>query len=257
MQIYQPPLDQLLTLGEPRAPHDYRLLGIGPEQIPELIRMMTDAELNEAMCDTQEVWAPLHAWRALGQLQASEAVGPFLDLMARNQNDDWIREDCGNFVAAIGPPALPVLERFLTTKERPALARWCVAEAMANLALKFPDLRQQVVATLIKELEQAESNPAEVNAAIAYSLMQLGATEAEQAIRSAYALDRVDEFVVGRQEDFLYDMGLGPVPGPIHRLQRYAPILGGGDTRTPKQKAHAKNRRQLAKASRKRNRKRR
>jgi hypothetical protein len=128
---------------------------------------------------------------------------------------------------------------------------------MADLALKFPDLRQHVVATLIKELEQAESNPAEVNAAIIHSLMQLNATEAERAIRSAYALDCVDEFVVGRQGDVLYDMGLGPVAGPVHRLQGYAPILGVGDSRTPKQKDHAKNRRKMAKASRKRNRKRR
>ena len=50
---YQPPVERLLTYGEsdwisPDEWPDYRELGIGPEQLPELIRMATDEELNRA-----------------------------------------------------------------------------------------------------------------------------------------------------------------------------------------------------------------
>jgi len=78
---YQPPVDKLLTYGEsnlmtPDKWPDYQELGIGPEHIPDLIQMATDEELNEADVESREVWAPTHAWRALGQLRAVEAVEP-------------------------------------------------------------------------------------------------------------------------------------------------------------------------------------
>ena len=80
---YQQPVDKLLTCGmngwiTPDKWPDYRKLGIGPEHIPDLIRMATDEELNEANEQNTEVWAPMHAWRALGQLRAVEAIEPLL-----------------------------------------------------------------------------------------------------------------------------------------------------------------------------------
>src|SRR6266487_7140549 len=90
---YQPPVERLLTYGEseritPDEWPDYRELGMGPEQIPALIRMATDEELNLAAAESTEVWAPLHAWRALGQLRAVEAVEPLLELFERLEEDD-------------------------------------------------------------------------------------------------------------------------------------------------------------------------
>lgn len=68
-------MDQLLTLGTPGETWDpgadYPALGITHEQVPELIRMATDTALNDMESGSVEVWAPLHAWRALGQLRRS------------------------------------------------------------------------------------------------------------------------------------------------------------------------------------------
>lgn len=70
---YPPPVDKLLTFGDcrklPERPN-YLELGLGPEHIPALIRMATSEELNHADSESSEVWAPVHAWRALGQLRA-------------------------------------------------------------------------------------------------------------------------------------------------------------------------------------------
>jgi hypothetical protein len=65
---YPEPVSQLLTLGEcQRGPQwlDYLALGIGLEHVPDLIRMVQDEELNQAYSESLEVWAPVHAWRAL------------------------------------------------------------------------------------------------------------------------------------------------------------------------------------------------
>ena len=73
-RTYAPPVDQLLTFGEewskPDDWPDYLALGLGSEHIPDLIRMATNEELEEADDGSAEVWAPIHARRALGQLQA-------------------------------------------------------------------------------------------------------------------------------------------------------------------------------------------
>lgn len=82
---YQPSVERLLTYGEskwitPDEWPDYREVGIGPEQLPELIQMATDEALNGASAERNEVWTPQRAWCALGQLCAIEAVEPLLEL---------------------------------------------------------------------------------------------------------------------------------------------------------------------------------
>ena len=78
---YSPPVDKLLTYGDahehggdPQDWPEYLELGIGPEHIPDLIRMATDEELRWAELDTLEVWAPIHAWRTARQTTVAELV---------------------------------------------------------------------------------------------------------------------------------------------------------------------------------------
>src|SRR5947209_6188084 len=129
---YPPPLDQLLTLGEPRQPGwpDYRARGIGPQHVPDLIRMATDPGLNGADGDSPLVWAPAHAWRALGQLRAAEAVEPLLRLLEEQEDDDCLREELPEVFGLIGPPALPALSSFLADRSHGLYPRWCVADAL-------------------------------------------------------------------------------------------------------------------------------
>src|SRR5438045_717083 len=83
---YPLPVDKLLTYGRPEPKDaqnwpDYLELGLGPEHIPDLVRMTADEELWEAGEDASENWAPVHAWRALGELSAVNAVEPLLPLL--------------------------------------------------------------------------------------------------------------------------------------------------------------------------------
>ena len=92
---YQPPVNQLLGLGRPKGyafALNYASLGITPEHIPELIHMMTDDELHSASGESTRVWAPVHAWRALAELKAEQAIEPLLGLLQRvdDRNDDWV-----------------------------------------------------------------------------------------------------------------------------------------------------------------------
>src|SRR4051794_30957356 len=165
---YPPPLDQLLTLGEP-APGgwpDYLARGIGPQHAPDLIRMATDPGLNDADGESPLVWAPLHAWRALGQLRATEAVGPLLRLLVQREDDEWAREEMPEVFGLIGPPALPALASFLADRSHGIYPRWCVADAIKDMAQEHPEVWDDCVGVLVRRLEQAEEEDPEVNAAL-------------------------------------------------------------------------------------------
>src|SRR5262249_22490558 len=116
---YSPPVDQLLSYGEVEHSSredwpDYQQLGLGPEQIPDLIRMATDQELRWADSESQEVWAPLHAWRTLGQLRAESAIEPLLrEHETLIEDDDWALEELPEVFGLIGPAALPPLAAYL------------------------------------------------------------------------------------------------------------------------------------------------
>ncbi|HWH68393.1 MAG TPA: hypothetical protein VNT26_03370, partial [Candidatus Sulfotelmatobacter sp.] len=105
---YHPPADQLLALGKPEGTQDYLALGIGADQVPELVRMVTDEALNNGPGDSLLVWAPVHAWRALAQLRAEAAIQPLLGLLRRidERQDDWVGEDVPQALGKIGPAAI-------------------------------------------------------------------------------------------------------------------------------------------------------
>ena len=114
---YPQPVDKLLTLGDARNMigwPDYLALGLGQEHIPDLVRMALDEELW-AGPETIEVWATIHAWRALGQLRAESAVEPLLSLLHRIDDDqnDWVGEEIPQVMGMIGPAAIPALAAYL------------------------------------------------------------------------------------------------------------------------------------------------
>src|SRR5258708_635517 len=148
---YQPAVERLLTYGEsdlirPDKWPDYRGLGIGPEQIPDLIQMATDEELNVAATESAEVWAPLHAWRALGQLRAVEAVEPLLELFDRLEDDDWVHQELPAVFGLIGPAALAALAAYLADLSHTDSSRISAITSIENIGKKWPDGRAETLA---------------------------------------------------------------------------------------------------------------
>src|SRR3954447_20881997 len=113
---YSSPVSQLLTFGDIRELREwpnYLDLDLGPEHVPELIEMATDEELNWADSESLEVWAPIHAWRTLGQLRAEAAVEPLLSLFEDLEDSDWVLEELPEVLGMIGSAALPALTTYI------------------------------------------------------------------------------------------------------------------------------------------------
>lgn len=210
---YTPPVDQLLTYGENRGQSpeewpDYLGLGIGPEHVPDLIRMATDEALDWASKDSLEVWAPIHARRTLGQLRAEAAIEPLFSLFKGFDDIDWVTEEVPEVIGMIGPAALPVLKAALTDM---ATDEWVCISAIScveKIGIRWPEARSACVTLLMEFLEQFEINDPEVNGFAVASLVELKATEAATLIERAFAARCVDRMIIGGWEDVQVKLGL-------------------------------------------------
>ncbi|CAN5899444.1 hypothetical protein BH23GEM7_BH23GEM7_17960 [soil metagenome] len=264
---YAPPVDQLLTLGDPdqEERRDYLELGVGEEHIPDLIRMATDRELIEADYETAEYYAPMHAWYALGQLRAEAAIEPLIARFHESDEDDWVAEELPEVFAMIGPAAIPALSRYLQDRSQPRWPRMTAATSLKNIARDHPETRGEVVAALVEQLDRHAEEEGEFNAFLLGELLEMKATEAAPAIERAFAAGSVDESISGDWEDAQVELGLleervTPRPRYNHFTSLRPPPAPEPPVRShqaAKKKARTKAKKKMAKQSRKQNRKRR
>jgi hypothetical protein len=213
MTSYPPPIDKLLTLGDARTMRkwpDYRMYGLGPEHIPDLIRMVTDEDLNTAQSDSLQVWAPLHAWRALGQLRAESAVEPLTSLFhfVDDRHDDWVREEVPEVLGMIGPAAVSVVAAYLSDATHGMWARVAAATSLEEIAKRHPESRDECVAILTGQLSQFEKNTKTLNTFLIGPLIHLHAVECAPLIERVFAARHVDIAVYGDWEDVQIKLGL-------------------------------------------------
>ncbi len=210
---YPPPIDKLLTLGDPRDETewpDYLALGIREEHVPDLIRMALDKELQWADSESKEVWANLHAWRALGQLRATAAIEPLLQLLPRidEDQDDWVDEELPEVYGMIGPAALPSLGKFLANESYGLYAHTAASNGIKEIAERFPESHAECVAAIVHQFEQFAANDPTLNGFLLADLLDLGAVEAAPVIERAFAAKRVDESIAGDWEDVQIEFGM-------------------------------------------------
>ena len=213
---YPAPVDKLLTYGKPKLSEaedwpNYLELGFTPEHIPDLIRLATDKELNEGDPESLEVWSPVHAWRALGQLRAVNALEPLLHLLVERVRDDWAIDELPQVYGLIGAVAIPTIEAYLADKSHQE-ATGLIAESLEIMTKLHPEDKPEAVAALIRLLENFEENDDELNGALISSLVDLKVLEALPLIERAFASNRVDEFMTGDWDNVQVELGLKEAP---------------------------------------------
>ena len=258
-----PVLDRILRLDAPQAGPwlDY-LERFAPEDVAELARIVTDPDLLWADMNTAESWAPVHAWRALGQLRAVTAVEALVSLLPHGEHDDWILGELPEVFNLIGPDAVPALAAFVSDPGQYPFARSAAGDALSALGSTYPDHREACVQPLVTALGRFEGNDASLNGLLISSLMDLGALEAAPVMEAAFAAGRVDLFCVGDWEDVRVELGLLPerlTPRPRFEWPVQDPDLvpelrPARSGRIRADRAKAKAQRKAARKARRRNR---
>jgi hypothetical protein len=212
-QDYDGPVGRLLTVGEtnlfkrgewPNYPREYEL---GREHIPALIRMACDVALHDGDSEGPEIWAPVHAWRALAQLRATEAVEPLLEFTKLDMDDDAVSQEFAMVFGMIGPSAIAPIAAFLRDRSLPWMAASLATGGLAEVVKNHPECRDECVGMLTGLLDRATDRDPTANGFVVCSLLDLKAVEAIDAIREAFRLDAVDISIAGDLEDVEIDLG--------------------------------------------------
>jgi hypothetical protein len=184
---------------------NYQKRGIGPEHVPELIRIATDpAQLQDDWYGELSV-AARHAVRALAQLRAMEAVGPLLAFVGVCNDSDWdpMAEELSEALSRFGPAVLPELEVYLANPAHGRDPRVVVADAITNLAMEYPEQRDTCVALLSRQLERSayQEHDRRLNGMLIDCLLDLEAVEAAPLMEKLFAAGQVDEEIISGWEE--------------------------------------------------------
>lgn len=213
-QPYPPEVDALRRLGDRRsADLEQRrgALGLGQQHLLDLLRMARDRDLYTADGDSDEVWAPLHAFEVLAKLDVAAVVPELIPLF--DLEDDWLATALPELLAKVGAPALEPIRAYLADRSRWAFGHGHASDVLEKIAQEHPELREQVVAMLSDVLRNAERNHEITNTGAMDALVELEAVEALPLIRRAFELGLVDEMMRGPWGDVAAELGAEPEQG--------------------------------------------
>lgn len=233
---YAAPLQPLLSLGEDRAydasewPDYPAQFGLDRGHVADLIRMACDSALNGADSTSTEVWAPMHAWRALGQMRAGEAVLPLLAFVEEADDDETADVELPVVFGMIGQPAFAPLVAFLEDRSHTEFAASTALFGIKEIAERHPACRAECIGALTRMLEPGAGRDPMLAGFAVSALIDLKAVETIDAIRDAFRRDAVDISVSGDVEDA--EIALGVRKARSTPAPRYA-ALPIGSTRRP------------------------
>ncbi len=191
------------------------------------VRIVTDADDDEGKFEAS--WAaPIHAWRALGQIGAVEAVAPMLAQTDSLDEvmDDWSMSDWPHVFGMIGPAAVgPLLDHAADASHR-EFARTVAIDGLERIIERNPESRDAVVESVTKQLAQHEIAPI-VNATRAGLLVKLHAVETAEVIERAFAADVIDESMYGHWAEMREQLGVAGLGlAPLERRAHWWPVYG-------------------------------
>ncbi len=212
----------LASLGEPpdnKPWRDYSRYGLTAADAPTLVELVADSRFLES--DGDDMWVPLHSWRALRHLMPAglhELIGIF-DVLAE---DDWAQDEIPTVVAAAGRVAMEPLVAYVLDMDNDEFAIPLALQSLVEIGKQHGKLRKPVIERLVYCLQQTAKQDLGLNGLIVAELISLKAVEAMPAIRAAFAEEVLDWSVCGDLEDVELGMGLRSqrdTPRPNYQLK--------------------------------------
>jgi len=202
---------KLLTFGEKRSSEWPDYLGyfnFTETDIPDLIDIVSDESLHNAKTDGKEVWAPLHAWRALGQLKAAQAIQPLIDQFETLCDDDWALSEIQKVMGMIGKPAIKPLGHYFLSSTPSEYAKIMAMDGLAEIAKTHEKLKPQILDIFKTYMRNPDTAKIDLNGLLVSQLMDLHARELIDDIRPLYEQNLVDITISGDLEDVEISLGL-------------------------------------------------
>jgi len=231
MNSDNPKIQSLLSLGRPDDHRDWpdylSQYGFTEQDIPALLALYADEEIDAMDSDRVEVWAPVHAWRILGQLGSEAAIDPIINSFDRLYEDDYAQSELPTVIGMIGAAAIPALTLYWQQAGKNQFSYGMAIDALCEIAKHDPTCRQQVIAVYLDYMGNPDTTADLLNGILIGQLMDLEAVEAIDAIRRMFELGCVDISIAGDLEDVEIELGLRhkrstprPSYGHMHGIEK-------------------------------------
>ena len=233
--------------------------------------MLEDEELRNLPWDEKgnvppQVYAQVHAWRALAQLGAVEASPSFIALLhyIDEDNDDYIGEEIPIMLGKLGAPAIDACREYPADQSHSTFARVAAGYALSEIGKQHPETRDACIQALISTLQDYQSDDETVNAFNLSYLAELKAVEAAPLAEEIFKAGRAELEVAGDYEDYQIRVGLLQKRVTQSKFRsitdvEFSRIVAGFSTekkRVRETEKKAKNKRKQEKKARKRHKKR-
>ena len=211
MNSDNPKIQALLTLGDPgnksNWPDYVKQYGFTHNDVPTLLMLYTDEEINSLDSDRPEVWAQVHVWRTLGQLGSEESIEAIIRSFDTLHNDDYAQSELPEVISMIGPTAIPALTNYWQQPDKNEFSYAIAVDALCEIAKRHPEHRSQVIDIYIGYMNHPDTSALVLNGFLVAQLMDLKAVEAIDSIRKLFALGCVDLSCAGDLEEVEMDLG--------------------------------------------------
>jgi uncharacterized protein len=211
MKSDSPRVQALLTLGDPANklnwPDYLKHYGFTLDDVPALLRLYADGEINAMDADRPEVWTQIHAWRTLGQLGSEAAIEPIIRSFDTLYDDDYAQSELPEVIGMIGPAAIPALVEYWQQPEKNEFSYCLTVDSLCEIAKLHPAHRLQVIDIYFDYMKHPYTSERVLNGLLIAQLMDLKAVEAIEGVRSMFALGCVDLSCVGDLEGVEIDLG--------------------------------------------------
>ena len=175
--------------------------------MPALLDLVADESFDQEDSAPDAAWAPLHAWRTLGQLGSSQAILPLLNQFDRLCEDDWALPELSLVTGMLGEPAIEALTGFLRDFRHEEFARIMALDGLAEIVKQLPDCRERVLRCYQDYMRTPDESASILNGLLIGRLLDLKAAEAIEDIRSLFASNCVDITCAGDLEEVEIELG--------------------------------------------------
>ncbi len=211
MNSDNPKIQTLLTLGEPANKHNWpnyvEQYSFTLEDVPTLLMLYADEDVNAMDSDRPEVWAQVHVWRTLGQLGNEASIVPIIQSFDTLYDDDYAQSELPEVIGMIGPVAIPALVDYWQQHNKNEFSYCLAMDALCEIAKHYPAHRSRVIDIYLDYMKHPYTSERVLNGLLIAQLMDLKAVEAIDEIRSMFALGCVDLSCAGDLEEVEIDLG--------------------------------------------------
>lgn len=209
-----PRIQILLSLGEPTAwefdawPDYVGNYGFTVDDVPALLELHADETLDALGLESTQAWAPVYAWRILGQFGCVTAITGLVSSFNRLCDDDLALTELPCVVGMIGPAAIPALVLHWQQTDKDEFNQIMALDALYEIVRLHPASRTRVMTTYREYMLKPNTSLRVLNGLLMGRLMDLKAIEAIDEIRQLYALGCVDISCAGDLEEVEIALGL-------------------------------------------------